>query len=445
MKISGKIVLPDKIVDAILTVNKGQIVKLQKYSPRIKIDLNFRKKGLYILPGLIEVHGHFREPGLKTKGDIPHETRAALAGGVTTTLDMPNTKPPTTTVKLLNQKINKIYKGRSYTDYSFFMGVGKDSLGEIKKVNKKNIVGIKVFMAGHETTPTTIPDDKTLAKVFEIAAKRNILVGVHAEDQSLINFYNKKFEKRKDPSVWSEKRPKEVVVSAVARAIALAQQFKTKLYLLHLSTSEEFVLVDAAKLRGESVYGELVGYQLIFTTKDYKRLGNKIKVAPALRDPKDQKDMWERLRSSQIDVLCSEHTPHEWKTKNQSDERKAQAGTPCIQENLTALITSYIKQFGERKIENFLQLVAKHAAERPSEILGLRKKGKLSVGKDADMTVVDLNSSWRVSKKDLFSKCGWSAYEGMKLTGRPIYTLLRGEIVYDHGKILGAPTGKQLT
>jgi len=442
--VGGRLVYPDKIIDGIITVRNGKIVKIQKNSSRALLTYDFRRKGVYILPGLIETHGHFREPGLTHKGDIPHETRAALAGGVTTTLDMPNTNPPTTTVKLLNQKIKKIYPKRAYTDYSFFLGVSKDSLNEINKVNKKKIVGLKVFMAGHETTPTTIPDDETLGKVFKIAARRDILVGVHAEDQDLINHFNKKFGKRTDAAVWSIVRPNKVVAVAVARAIKLAKKNKTRIYLMHLSTPEEFAHVDRAKKQGVKVFGELVSRQLDFSTKDYKKFGNKIKVAPALRDLSDQKKMWERLRRGKIDTICAEHTPHEWKTKNQPNVWKAQSGMPSIQENLPSLITSFMKKYGTKRAEEALMLLAKFGAKKPAEIFGLKTKGSIEKGKDADFTVVDLSKEWRVAKKDLFSKCGWSAYEGMRLRGRPIATFLRGNLVYENGKIKGKPTGRHL-
>ncbi|MBI4098124.1 MAG: amidohydrolase family protein, partial [Candidatus Levybacteria bacterium] len=189
----GNIVFPKRIFEGTIKVRNGLIEKINEGKSSDKNVLNF--KGKYILPGLIEVHGHMREPGFENKEDIPHGTRAAAAGGFTTIIDMPNTNPPTTTVKLLNKKINKIYKKRSYVDYSFFLGVARDTFSEIEKVDKDKIVGLKLFMAGHETTPTTIPDDATLEKVFKLAKKRNLILALHAEDQDLINNLVKRFKK----------------------------------------------------------------------------------------------------------------------------------------------------------------------------------------------------------------------------------------------------------
>ncbi len=444
MTITGRFVSPQKITSGTITVQDGKITKFQKNFIK-NPDYDFKNQ--YILPGLIEVHGHLREPGFSQKEDVPHGTRAALAGGFTTIIDMPNTNPPTATVKLLNDKIRKIYKNRSYVDYSFFMGVSKDSLGELEKVDKKKIVGVKLFMAGHETTPTTIPDDATLDKIFKVLSKRRILVAIHAEDQYLINKLNEKFKKtgRTDPALWSEIRPKEVVINAVKRVIKLASKYKNlKVYLLHLSTKEEFDLVSHAKISGMNIFGELVGYQLMFNISDYKKYGNKIKVAPALRTKEQQDTMWKMFGQNKIDVVCSEHTPHEWKTKKQPDMWKAQAGTPGLQETLPALITRFAEKFGKEKIEQCLILLSLYCSKNPAKIFGFENKGSLEVGKDADFVVLNMEDKWKVKKKDLFSKCGWSAYEGMNLIGRPQATFLKGELVYKTGKIIGKPCGERI-
>lgn len=428
------------IIDEKGKVGKITIGKFDEFDGEI-----FDAKGKYILPGLTEVHGHLREPGLENKEDIPHGTRAAVAGGFTVVIDMPNTRPPTVTVKLLQDKIKKIYPKRSYVDYSFFMGASSDKLDELEKVDPGDIAGIKIFMAGHETTPTTMPDDTTLNKVMKILSKRKIMLAVHAEDQYLINHYNSELKKtgRSDAALWSDIRPTTVVASAAARAIALASQYKNfRLYLLHLSTPEEFALVQAAKKRGQTVYGELVGYQLAFNIEDYKKYGNKIKVGPALRSSYDQAKNWELFKEGKIDVLCSEHTPHEWETKNQPDMWKAQSGTPGVQETLPAIITGWIKRYGRKTLDDCMKRIVQYACENPAKIFGFDGKGGIKVGNDADIVVIDVDKTWRVQKKDLFSKCGWSAYEGMELKGRPIATFLRGVKVYENGRIISKPNGR---
>lgn len=445
--ITGRIVLPDRILDGTLTIDNGKIVAVDEGRPTTTRNIyDYTKEGLWILPGLIEVHGHMREPGLTQKGDIPHETRAALAGGYTTIIDMPNTNPPTTTRARLLEKQEKLYPGRSFVDYSFFMGVAKDSLEELEKVDPSTIAGVKIFMAGHETTPTTIPDNKTLAKIFAILKKKKLIAAIHAEDQGLVDYYTDKFRYQTRPEFWSKMRPKEVIVAAAARAIALAQVFEIPLYLLHLSTPEELALVAYNKQYGSSpIYSELVGYQLCFTTNDYQDLGNKIKVAPALRTPEDQKEMWHLLRTGAIDVVSSEHTPHEWETKNQPDVRIAQAGTPSIQETLPALITGYIQRFGKETLGEFLQILSLTTSVNSAKIFGFVSKGGLEANKDADIAIIDTNTNWTVKKEDLFSKCGWSAYEGKQLVGKPTTTFLRGIKVYENGAILAEAQGKPVS
>ena len=445
---NARIVTPEGIINgAIFVDDNGKISEIRED----KSNKDFHGdvidvKGKYVLPGLIEVHGHLREPGLTQKGDVPHETRAAVAGGFTTIIDMPNTNPPTVTTKLLDDKINKIYKNRSYVDYSFFFGVAKDKLSELEKVDKDKIVGLKLFMAGHETTPTTIPDDQTLEKVFKLAKKRNLILALHAEDQDLINTLTKKFKKtgRTDPALWSELRPKPVVIKAVKRALKFTKKYKVKTYFLHLSTPEEFELVNKAKQQGLPVYGELVTYQLSFTTDDYKKFGNKIKVAPALRDRKNQKEIWQLLKKGDVDVTCSEHTPHEWETKNQPNEWLAQAGTPNIQESLAATLTNWVKQFGKENFEQGLMTIAKTGSFNPARIFNFQAKGEIKVGKDADLVIIDPRKHWKVKKQDLFSKCGWSSYEGQILEYRPSQVYLRGILVYSNGKINAKPRGRYL-
>lgn len=436
--LSGSIVFKDKIVKGTIVIKNQKIVDIQTGFSSTHTS---KHKQQYILPGLIEIHGHLREPGMTQKEDVPHGTRAALAGGVTTIIDMPNTNPPTTTIKLLKEKQELIYKDRSYTDYAFFMGVAKDSLDQLKMVNPKEIVGIKVFMAGHETTPTVIPDDETLSKIFAIAAKRNIVVAVHAEDQNLISKYNAFYQKtgRSDPGLWSKIRPKDVVIRAVKRALAIAKKYNTKIYLLHLSTHEEFERVLQARKKGLRVYGELVSYQLLFNTRSYKKYGNLIKVSPALRSPKEQDKLWKLFRKKIPDVICSEHTPHEWETKNQPNVWLAQSGMPNIQETLPAVITAWTKRFGKYTVEECLMTIARLSSYNPAKIFGFHTKGEIAVGKDADLCFIDTKTPWKIKKQDLFSKCGWSAYEGLKLNAKVQRVYVRGTKVFEDGKILVKP------
>ncbi len=445
MQIKGSIVAPDKIFKGTIEVENGRIVDVSPSSS--KADFDYGQPGIYILPGLIEVHGHFREPGFEYKEDISHGTSAALAGGYTTVFDMPNTKPPTTTVDLVRQKI-KLYEKSSFTDFAINMGVSKEDIPELEKVDKNLITGVKIFTAGHATTPTTIPDLGDVARIFEILGKRKIMALVHAENQQLVDYFTKKYRDelaRKDPETWSEARNQSVVLTAALEMIALAKQFGVKLYLLHLSTADEFAAVEFGRKIGVDVYGETVTYQLAFNTNDYKKYGNFINVAPALRAPVEQKKLWDRVRNGQVDTIVSEHTPHTKEEKEGKNWWEASSGMPDIQESLPALVTNWVKHFGSNSLEEGLVRLSNLTSGNIAKIFGYEQKGAIAKGKDADFTVIDTKNEWTVRPDDLFTKNKWSAYEGQSLIGRPVATFLRGEKVYEQGQVLGDPRGQRIS
>src|SRR5256885_6109887 len=293
----GSIVLPDQIIQGTLHIANGKIESIEEGFPKItEHTFDFRNK--YSLPGLIEVHGHLREPGLEYKEDIPHGTRAGLAGGYTTIFDMPNVRPPTTTVTRVEEQIKR-YTSRSYTDFAINMGTAVEDIDELKRVSAERITAVKIFTAGHATTPTTIPHLGDVARIFEILGERNIMALLHAENQELVDYFTHKYRDelaRNDPAVWGEARNASVALTSALEMIALAKQFGVKLYLLHLSTPEEFAAVAFGRSIGVDVYGEIASYQLAFTTDDYAHYGNLINVAPALRSPEEQKKLWQLLR-----------------------------------------------------------------------------------------------------------------------------------------------------
>jgi len=423
----------------------GKIASIDEDFPKnMEHTLDFR--GKYILPGLIEVHGHLREPGLEHKEDIPHGTRAGLAGGYTTIFDMPNTRPPTTTVARVEDQIKR-YTGRSYSDFAINMGTAVEDIDELRKVDKESITGVKIFTAGHATTPTTIPRLGDIARIFEILGERKIMALLHAENQELVNYFTRKYRdtlKRDDPAVWGDARNTSVVLTSALEMIALAKQFGVKLYLLHLSTPEEFAAVEFGRKIGVDVYGEVAAYHLAFTCQDYEKYGNLINVAPALRTPAEQKQLWSLLSEGKIDAVISEHTPHTLVEKQKESVWEVASGMPGMQEALPVLISHWVKQFGNDALEKGLIRIAQVTSQNIARNFGFDKKGGLAVGKDADMVVVDTRQVWRVKKADLFTKNRWSAYEGMELMGRPVATFLRGRLVYREGTIIGEAHGERI-
>ena len=441
--LTGSLVLPERILEGTLTIADGTIQQITEGYTR-HADYDFR--GKYLLPGLIEVHGHLREPGLEYKEDIPHGSRAALAGGFTTIFDMPNTRPPTTTAARVQEQIAR-YTGRCYTDFAINMGTSLQNIDELRRIDTGLITSIKIFAAGHATTPTTIPHLRDIARIFEIAGERGIMALVHAENQELIDYFTAHYRNtlnRHDPAAWTEARNSSVVLTSVLEMIALARQFGVRLYLLHLSTPEEFAAVDFGRSLGVDVFGETTTVHLSFDSDDYERLGHLINIAPAIRSSRDQHALWQLLRQGKIDTVVTDHAPHTLEEKQRDSVWEVASGLPGFQEALPSLITQWLAHFGQDTLEEGLMRIAQVTSTNLARIFNFPQKGALSTGKDADIVVVDLNRPWLVRKADLFTKNRWSAFEGMELQGRPVATFLRGALVYQDGRIIGDPRGRWL-
>jgi dihydroorotase len=442
--IIGSIVTPNRIIEGTLEIADG---KIERVSEGFMRDATYDYRGKYMLPGLIETHGHLREPGLEYKEDIPHGSRAALAGGFTTIFDMPNTRPPVTTVARVKEQIAR-YTGRCYTDFAINMGTSLQDMDELREIDPRLITSFKLFAAGHATTPTTIPRLSDIARIFEIAGRREIMMLVHAENQELLDYFTAQYRDtlgRHDPTAWSEARNTTVVLTSVLEMIALARQFGVKLYLLHLSTPEEFAAVAFGRSIGVEVYGETTTVHLSFNSDDYERLGNLINIAPALRSPADQRSLWQLLREGKIDTVVTDHAPHTLGEKQKASVWDVASGLPGFQEALPALITNWVRYFGIETLEEGLARIVQVTSTNLARIFGFAQKGSLTAGKDADIVVVDAHKNWQVRKEDLFTKNQWSAFEGMTLQGKPVATFLRGQRVYVDGAIIGEAQGQWLT
>jgi dihydroorotase-like cyclic amidohydrolase len=293
------------------------------------------------------------------------------------------------------------------------MGAALEDIDELKKVDKEMITGVKIFTAGHATTPTTIPRLGDIAQIFEILGERKIMALLHAENQELVNYFTHKYRDtlaRNDPAVWSDARNPSVVLTSALEMIALAKHFDVKLYLLHLSTPEEFAALEFGRKIGVDVHGEIAAYQLAFTTADYEKYGNVINVAPALRSPSEQKQLWQLLREGKIDAVISEHTPHTLAEKQKTSVWEVASGMPGMQETLPVLLSNWVKHFGHDTLEEGLIRIAQVTSKNIAQIFGFGQKGQLAAGKDADVVVVDTTQVWEVKKEDLFTKNQWSAY-----------------------------------
>lgn len=448
IRLIGSIVLPDKILQGTIHVQHGKIVGIEEGFPQdFSSPSNlYDFRGKYLLPGLIEVHGHMREPGLDYKEDIPHGTRAGIAGGFTTICDMPNTKPPTTTVARVQEQIER-YRGRSYTDFAINMGVSLEDIDELRHVETDLITGVKIFAAGHASTPTTIPRISDIARIFEILGDRSIMALIHAENQELVNYFTHQYRDtlgRNDSLAWSEARNHSVVLTSVLEMIALAKQFNVKLYLLHQSTPEEFAAIAFGRSIGVDVYGEVVTFHLSLNTDDYARYGNLINVSPSLRAPAVQQRIWQLLRDGTIDTVCTDHAPHTLAEKERASAWEVASGIPGFQEALPVLMTNWVQQFGQETLEEGLLRIAQVTSQNIARIFGFTQKGGIALGKDADIVVVDTTQPWTVKKEDLFTKNRWSVFEGTEFIGRSVATFLRGNLVCRDGTIVGEPLGERV-
>ncbi len=434
--------LPERIIQGTVFITDGKIERIEAgFLDDSGQALDFR--GNYLLPGLIEIHGHMREPGLEYKEDIPHGTRAGVAGGYTTILDMPNTRPPTTTMTLLEEQIRR-YSGRSYCDFAINMGVSRESISELNTIDKEKITGVKIFAAGHATALTTIPRLTDLAQIFEILGRRGIMAMVHAENQELIDYFVHRYREagRNDPAAWSEARNPSVVLTSVLEMVSLAKHFGVKLHLLHLSTPEEFAAVEFGRALGIDVSGETTTVHLTFHSDDYDEYNNMINIAPALRIPEAQEQLWQLLRAGKIDAVVTDHAPHTLEEKQKASVWEVASGMPGLQEAVPVLVTNWVRHFGPEALEEGLIRIAQVTSQNIARIFGFARKGGLIVGKDADIVVIDTKQPWTVRKEDLFTKNQWSIYEGMQLIGRPVATFLRGNLVYRNGQIIGEPQGR---
>jgi len=368
--------------------------------------------GLLAFPAVIDPHVHFRTPGMEAKEDWQHGAKAALRGGCTTVFDMPNTKPPTITANLLQEKKALIDKQLSEVKiplrYELFFGADKNHLHEIPGVNGE-VSGIKVFM-GCSTGDLVVDDDESLHAVFSVAAKENMLVAVHAEDEHLIRERKANYKGAMNYHAHSEIRNIDVAVRAVEKAIALTRQYGTRLYILHVSSAEEISLIKKAKREGLPVYAETTPHHLFFNTSYYDILGAKAVVNPPLRDEKHQAELFTAIREQVIDTIGSDHAPH-------TKEEKAQpygacpSGMPGIEFVLPMLLNAY--HAGQLSLDNIVALTSKRARDI------------FNVPATNDYVLVDLEKSATVNSTE--SKCGWTPYQGLTLKGWPIYTVLRGK------------------
>lgn len=412
--------------------------RIEKIASRIETPFSVREiqaEGLFLLPGVIDDQVHFREPGLTHKASIATESRAAVAGGVTSFMEMPNTQPPTLTQELLEEKY-AIGQRSSLANYSFFMGVSNDNVEEVLKTNKKKdrVAGIKIFM-GSSTGSMLVDNYVVLNKIF---GEAEMLIATHCEDERVIAANKQKYPDAHHASFHPLIRDAEACFESSFSAIQLAKQNDTRLHILHISTARELQLFsNMMPLDKKRITSEVCVHHLHFTAEDYARLGNLIKCNPAIKAPDNREALWEALLDDRLDIIATDHAPHTWEEKQQA-YAQAPAGLPLIQHSLLMML-DYVQQ-GKISLEKVVQKMA-HA---PAQCFQVRERGFIREGYFADLVLVDLNQTTKVSKDNILYKCGWSPLEGKEFPARITHTIVSGNVVYEHGKIVEGSHGMRL-
>ena len=395
-------------------------------------------KGLYVIPGVIDDQVHFRDPGITYKGDIYTESRAAVAGGITSFMDMPNTIPNCLTQEILQNKYDHA-STLSIANYSFYMGASNDNLSEVVKTNPKNVCGIKIFM-GSSTGNMLVDNNDTLEGIFSNAP---ILVAVHCEDEETIKRntteYYEKYGDSISTNLHPEIRSSEACYLSSSKAVSLAKKHGTRLHVLHLTTAKEMELFsNDIPLSEKKITAEACIHHLWFSDKDYDKKGNFIKWNPAIKSESDREALIDALHSDKIDVIATDHAPHSLEEK-QRPYFKAPSGGPMVQHALPAMLEMYHN--GVFTLEKIVEKMC----HNPSIIFNIEKRGFIRKGYKADLTLLDLNNPHTVTKSNILYKCGWSPMEGQTFKSKIKATFVNGNKVYDNGVFNDEKLGERLT
>jgi dihydroorotase len=425
-------------------VFQGDVLIHGEYIEKIGTNLNAEgnikmvdASGLFLLPGAIDDQVHFREPGLTHKGSIGTESRAAVAGGVTSFMEMPNTNPPVFTNELLEQKYS-IASRTSLANYSFFIGASNDNIEEVLRTDLSRVCGLKIFM-GSSTGNLLVDKPEALEGFF---SRFPGLIATHCEDERTIRENSEKFREKYGDNVPVELHPAirsaEACFKSSSFAVGLANRFKTRLHILHISTAQETGLFgNSMPLEQKQITAEACIHHLWFDDRDYPRLGTRIKWNPAIKSENDKNGILEAVLDDRIDVIATDHAPHTWEEKTNT-YFKAPSGGPLVQHSMVAMLELSLN--GKIPLEK----VVKKMSHNPAILFRIQRRGFIREGYFADLTLVDMNSPWIVQKSNILYKCGWSPLEGQQFRSRIRHTWVSGHHAYIDGQINEATMGKRL-
>ena len=435
---NAKIVNDNKIFPADILLEDDVILKIEDQISSDSAAKVMDLEGKYVIPGAIDDQVHFREPGLTHKGTIATESRAAVAGGITSFMEQPNTNPQTTTIEALEDKF-EMARNSAFANYSFLFGGTNDNLEEIKKLDKNACSGIKLFL-GSSTGNMLVDNEEVIEKIFR---NTEMVISAHCEDESTIkaNFAKYKAQYGDDIPVKYHPliRSAEACYLSSSRAIALAKKTGARFHVFHLSTGKETELFrNDIPLEDKKITAEVCIHHLWFSEEDYDTKGTLIKWNPAVKTAVDRDQLWEALLDDRIDVIATDHAPHTLEEKN-NVYTSAPSGGPLVQHALPAMLEKY--HSGKISLEKIVEKMC----HNPAKLFQIKKRGFIREGFYADLVVLDLNDSWTVTKENIAYKCGWSPFEGNSFKSRITHTFVNGHLAYENGNFSEERKAMRLT
>lgn len=422
----ANIVNEGKIMRGDVYIKEGMFFAVGGNLSEYEVDVEIDGEGKYLLPGLIDDQVHFREPGLTHKADIYTESKAAVAGGITSYMEMPNTQPPATTIALLEDKY-VLGAEKSLANYSFYFGATNDNLEELLRVDPSNVCGIKVFQ-GSSTGNMLVDNPESLDSIFR---ECKLLIATHSENDHIIKANLEKYRAEFGDDIPASYHPKirseEACYEASKKVVDLARMYGSKLHVLHISTAKEVMLFDAdLPLETKRITAEACVHHLWFSDADYEEKGNFIKWNPAVKTASDRDAILKGVLEGQIDIIATDHAPHTLEEKSES-YLKAPSGGPLVQHSLVALLELY----HQKKIR--IEEIVQKTSHNPAILFEIEKRGYIRPGYHADLVLVDLDDPWEVTRGNVLSKCGWSPFEGQTFRSKVTHTIVSGHLVYEKG------------